>query len=96
MDKTLDNFPAGTFCLNAAFLGIPCIGYKESDPQRLCQPDLSVDLYDLESAMKLAKKLKDDKDFYDECSKNAIKNYEKHYNENIFLKHMREVFSENN
>ena len=42
---------AGTFCLNSAFLGIPCIGYKESDPQRLCQPNLSVELYDIESAM---------------------------------------------
>ena len=29
------------------FLGIPCIGYIDSDPQRLCQPDLSVDLYDI-------------------------------------------------
>ena len=82
---------AGTFCLNSAFLGIPCIGYKESDPQRLCQPDLSIDLYDMESAIKLAKQLKNDKDFYDECSKKAIENYTKYYSEEVFLKYMEGV-----
>ena len=87
---------AGTFCLNSAFLGIPCIGYRESDPQRLCQPDLSVDLYDIESAMKLAKLLKNDKDFYNECSKNAIDNYNKYYSEKVFLDYMGEVLNETN
>ena len=89
----MPSITAGTFCLNAAFLGIPCIGYKESDPQRLCQPDLSIDLYDMESAMKLAKQLKNDKEFYDECSKKAIENYNKHYNEKVFLKYMEKVFN---
>tara|TARA_B100001778_G_scaffold188810_1_gene155513 strand:+ start:2151 stop:3110 length:960 start_codon:yes stop_codon:yes gene_type:complete len=87
---------AGTFCLNAAFLGIPCIGYKESDPQRLCQPELSVDLYDIETAVKLAKKLKTDVDFYNECSKNAKENYTKHYNENIFVQYMEGILNESN
>jgi hypothetical protein len=84
---------AGTFCLNAAFLGIPCIGYKDSDTQRMCQPDLSVDLYDIEKARMLANKLKDDEDFYNHCSDTAIKNYEFYYNEGIFIKHMKEVLS---
>ena len=85
---------AGTFCLNAAFLGIPCIGYRESDPQRLCQPDLSVDLYDIESAMELANRLKNDKGFYEECSKTAIKNYTQHFSETVFLKYMEDTFNE--
>ena len=84
---------AGTFCLNSAFLGIPCIGYKDSDTQRMCQPDLSVDLYDIEKARMLANKLKDDEDFYNHCSDTAIKNYEFYYNEGIFIKHMKEVLS---
>ena len=82
---------AGTFCLNAAFLGIPCIGYKDSDTQRLCQPDLSVDLYDIEKARILADRLSRDSDFYDHCSKNAIKNYESNYSESIFIEYMKEV-----
>ena len=84
---------AGTFCLNAAFLGIPCIGYIESDPQRLCQPDLSIDLYDIEKAVELAKRLRDDKDFYTECSHKALENYTKYYNESVFLKYMEGVLS---
>tara|TARA_B100002019_G_scaffold281189_1_gene284978 strand:- start:330 stop:1280 length:951 start_codon:yes stop_codon:yes gene_type:complete len=83
---------AGTFCLNAAFLGIPCIGYIDSDPQRICQPKLSVDLYDIEKARYLANKLKNDKDFYEECSQDAIKNYESNYKESIFIEYMNEVF----
>jgi len=82
---------AGTFCLNTAFLGIPCIGYVNSDPQRLCQPKLSVDLYDIESARKLALRLKNDVDFYNECSQDAIKNYESNYSESIFIEYMKEV-----
>ena len=82
---------AGTFCLNSAFLGIPCIGYEESDPQRICQPDLSVGLYDIEKAVSLAKELKDDKDFYNECSRKAIENYTKNYHESVFVKYMKEV-----
>ena len=33
---------AGTFAMNCAFHGIPCIGYDEADTQRKCHPDLSV------------------------------------------------------
>jgi len=87
---------AGTFCLNSAFLGIPCIGYKDSDPQRLCQPNLSVELYDIESAMELARLLKNDKDFYNDCSKDAINNYNKYYNEKVFLDYMGEILNETN
>ena len=82
---------AGTFCLNSAFLGIPCIGYEESDPQRLCQPYLSVGLYDIEKAKYLATELKNDKDFYNECSKKAIENYTKNYHETVFLKTRKDV-----
>ena len=82
---------AGTFCLNSAFLGIPCIGYEESDPQRLCQPDLSVELYNIERAKHLANRLKNDEDFYKECSRKSIENYTKHYHETVFLKYMEDV-----
>ena len=76
---------AGTFSLNAAFLGIPCIGNRQIDTQKLCFPELSVDAYDIESACKLARRLKIDTRFYAECSQQAKKLYKHHYSEKVFL-----------
>ena len=76
---------AGTFALNCAYLGIPCIGYKGLDTQRICHPMLTVDIGDLERAKKLIKKLDSDKEFYDFTSITAKACYEKHYNEAEFL-----------
>jgi len=70
---------AGTFSLNCAYFGIPCIGNKKVDTQRLCHPHLSVDVDNIEKATKLAKKLKTDKSFYNQCSKQAKENYRKFY-----------------
>lgn len=89
----MPNVTAGTFNLNCSFLGIPCIGYAQSDTQRLCQPKLSVEKYDLESARGLAKMLRDDKDFYNECSKDAIENHDKYFSEEVFLEHMNSIFN---
>ena len=55
---------AGTFALNCAYHGIPCIGYKGLDTQTNCHPQLNVSMGDLEKARKLANKLKNDKGFY--------------------------------
>jgi hypothetical protein len=87
----MSNVTAGTFSLNCSFFGIPCIGYVESDTQRLTQPKLSVDRFDLGKAVKLAKLLKNDNDFYNECSKEALDNYNKHFSEEVFLTHMKAV-----
>ena len=70
---------AGTFSLNCAYFGIPCIGNEKVDTQRLCHPDLSVDVEDVEKARILAKRLKTDKDFYNSCSKMSKINYKNHY-----------------
>lgn len=75
---------AGTFSLNCAYLGIPCIGNKLVDTQRLCYPELSVDVNDLEAARALAIRLRDDVDFYKECSATALENYKKYYNIDIW------------
>ena len=69
---------AGTFSLNCAYWGIPCIGNDKVDTQRLCFPDLSVDVDDVESAIKHAKKLKD-KTFYNEVSEKSKQLYQKYY-----------------
>jgi len=75
---------AGTFSLNCAYFGIPCIGNNKVDTQRLCHPELSVDVNDLDTARKLAIRLRDDSAFYNECSKTALENYKKHYNIDIW------------
>jgi len=76
---------AGTFALNCAYLGIPCIGYKGLDTQRICHPMLTVDVGDLEKAKKLIKKLDSDKEFYDFTSIAAKAYYERHYDEAEFI-----------
>lgn len=70
---------AGTFALNCAYFGIPCIGNKKVDTQRLCHPELSVDVEDIEEARKLANKLANDSEFYRKCSYNSVKNYRANY-----------------
>lgn len=73
---------AGTFSLNCAYFGIPCIGNVEVDTQRICHPELSIDVNDVEEARNLAIRLRDDSDFYNECSSKSIKKY-KNYIKNI-------------
>ena len=41
---------AGTFALNCAYLGIPCIGYEGLDTQEKCHPSLTIELGNLASA----------------------------------------------
>ena len=80
---------AGTFSLNCAYLGVPCIGNKLVDTQRLCHPELSVDVNDIESATALAKRLATDSDFYKACSIAAQTNYKKEYNQATWRAHLQ-------
>ena len=75
---------AGTFALNCAYLGIPCLGYEGLDTQRILHPELTVKDGDLNSARKLISKLHNDKDFYILCSKQAQSMYKEYYHENKF------------
>jgi hypothetical protein len=75
---------AGTFALNCAYLGIPCIGYKGLDTQELCHPNLTVDVGDLVTAKKLIKLLRDDYRYYNWQSQLAKENYNKFYTEQVF------------
>lgn len=70
---------AGTFSLNCAYFGIPCIGNREVDTQKLCHSNLAVDVHDVRYAVELAKKLRDDQDFYEDCSYQAKNNYKLFY-----------------
>ena len=70
---------AGTFSLNCAYFGIPCIGNIKVDTQRYCHPELSVAVDDVEKARKMAYKLKTDKEFYNKCSTQSKELYREHY-----------------
>lgn len=83
---------AGTFSMNCAYWSIPCIGNIKSDTQRICFPDLSVDVDDIESARLIALRLKQDKTFYEECSLKAKNNFEKYFSENEFLTKFNDIY----
>ena len=76
---------AGTFALNCAYLGIPCIGYYGLDTQEICHPNLTVEVGDLTKARELAVKLRDDKEFYKEQSRTAVDGYNNTYSEKHFI-----------
>jgi hypothetical protein len=100
--KTLANFnigihlmrthAAGTFALNCAYLGIPCIGYKGLDTQETLHPDLSVNIGDIEKANELAIKLRDDEQFYNYCSDITKDSYKNLYTEDGWLKNWNIIY----
>ena len=85
---------AGTFALNCAYLGIPCIGYEGLDTQEICHPNLTVKLGDLSSARAIAQRLKTDEDYYRQCSKIAKFNYKQRYSEKVYLENFKEQYEE--
>ena len=84
---------AGTFSLNCAYFGIPCIGNIKVDTQRLCHPDLSVAVDDIEKARSLANRLKNDPNFYNKCSNQTKELYNEHYNLDLWKTKMHNILS---
>ena len=83
---------AGTFTLNCAFHGIPCIGYNGLDTQEELHPSLSVPDGNINMAKKLAKHLKSDEEYYGYMSRLCRENYEKSlYNEKNFVPYITEI-----
>jgi len=83
---------AGTFTLNCAFHGIPCIGYTGLDTQEELHPHLTVYDGDLEQAKKYARELKEDEEFYEECSKTSREYYiNSLYNEKNFVPYITRI-----
>jgi hypothetical protein len=80
---------AGTFSLNCSYLGIPCIGNIAVDTQAYCQPGLAVEIQDVMVARDLARKLVEDKGFYEHCSKEAKANYRKYYDLEVWKSQMK-------
>ncbi len=80
---------AGTFALNCAYFGIPCIGNQDVDTQLLCHPSLSVAVGDLETARELAIQLRNDKEFYNQCSEIAKANYEACFSQSVWTERIK-------
>lgn len=83
---------AGTFALNCAYLGIPCIGYKGLDTQEECFPDLTIEIGDLGTARNFIKKLDSDQEFYYNIASKAKENYKRLYHEDIFYSTIQKQF----
>jgi len=82
---------AGTFAMNCAFHGIPCIGYYGLDTQETLHPHLSVQVGDLDKAKYLATELKnDDGFFYEMCSNSSREMFKKFYTEEVWLENWNE------
>lgn len=85
---------AGTFVLNCSYLGIPCIGNTDVDTQWKCQPELAVDVDDVLGARELAKRLVEDKDFYQRCSEDAKHFYNSNYSLEEWQRQMTKILNE--
>ena len=85
---------AGTFVLNCSYLGIPCIGNTDVDTQWKCQPELAVDINDIMGARELAKRLVEDKDFYQRCSADAKYFYNSYYSLEEWKSKMTKILNE--
>ena len=84
---------AGTFNLNCSFHGIPCIAYSNSNTQKILHPNTTVEVGDIDKAKDIAKKLKNDKDFYNECSKETQYRFEEFYKEEKFFSHIERIIT---
>ena len=78
--------------MNCSYLGIPCVGYSNLNTQSLLHPNTTVKLGDIVSAKNIAKKLKNDKDFYQTCSEETKLLFDKKYSERAFVNHMKDIF----
>lgn len=83
---------AASFSLNAAWLGIPTIGWNVQDTQRVCFPELSVPMGDMASARKVAKHLVLNELFYNHCAGYAKKMAIDIYGESQFMSRFYEAF----
>ena len=75
---------AGTFALNCAYLGIPCIGYYGLDTQQTLHPNLTVEIGALQTARKIANNLRNDDDYYLYYANRCKSLYQELYTETIF------------
>ncbi len=82
---------SGSFALNCAYLGIPCIGDKRADTQRILFPDLAIDVFDNQKALELTLKLQNDLDFYQEVSTKSKSIFSKEFTKEKMIQVLNEA-----
>lgn len=82
---------AGTFSLNCAYFGIPCIGNKFVDTQHICFPLLSVDPDELQIAEHQSKILLDEERVVG-IGNLARERFNEHFGEQVYLEKMEKIF----
>ena len=82
---------AGTFAMNCAFHGIPCIGYEGLDTQEALHPLTTVEVGDLDEAVRVGKKLKENDEFYNLCMKNSQDRFKDIYTKEAWLENWRKT-----
>jgi hypothetical protein len=85
---------AGTFALNCAYWGIPCIGYRGLDTQQELHPHCTVSEGNLDLAREIVKRLVTNQDFYEQCSKESKEKYKECFGEEIYIYTMKKVIEE--
>ena len=85
---------SGTFALNCAYHGIPCIGYEGLDTQQQCHPQLTIKMNDLRHARELANKLKTDVGWYELQSETAKRNFNGFFGEEEYIYKMNRLLKE--
>jgi hypothetical protein len=83
---------AGTFAMNCAYLGIPCVGYDGLDTQMICHPTLTVPLGDISEAIRHFKFLQSEPEFYKHCSEYSKWMYQEEFSERAFLKKVKYLY----
>lgn len=89
---------AGTFSLNCAALGIPCIGYSTMDTQIICHPSTSYNtIYDcnvsLQSIFNNVSR-EDSRIICKELGSRAKANYNEFFSEEIFISKIKSILNE--
>tara|TARA_B100000900_G_C20577586_1_gene716015 strand:+ start:684 stop:1619 length:936 start_codon:yes stop_codon:yes gene_type:complete len=82
---------AGTFSMNLAYHGIPCVGYKGLDTQEILHPLTTVEIGDLEKAKDIVGKLTNDRDFYKLCRNTIRKRFINNYSEKAWKENWKEL-----
>ena len=82
---------AGTFGMNLAYHGIPCVGYKGLDTQEVLHPLTTVEVGDLEKAKDIVDKLTNDSDFYQLCRTTIRKRFISNYSEKAWKENWKSI-----
>ena len=82
---------AGTFAMNCAYWGIPCIGNELVDTQNRLFPELSAPTNRIGVAMSMAIQLKNDESYYRMIRERCRKMWRLYYSESVWLNSWKEI-----